>query len=215
MKLLSVAYPLLPASLDAGGGAEQILCLVERGIVRAGHESAVVAAAGSVVTGKLFAAPAPDGEFTDMIRGKAQTAHRGLIEEVLSHNHIDLVHFHGLDFHQYVPETGVPMLATLHLPIGWYPEEVFGLKNVALNCVSNAQAQSRPLSTALPVIQNGIDIARYRACFSCPREHLLFVGRVCPEKGIHLALEASHRLDLPLVIAGPVHPFESHQHYFL
>jgi glycosyltransferase involved in cell wall biosynthesis len=214
MKVLSVAYPLLPASLDAAGGAEQILSLVERGVVRSGHESAVVAATGSVVEGELFQTPAPDGEITDKLCEEAQATHRSLTEEILSRNHVDLVHFHGLDFHQYVPDTRVPMLATLHLPIGWYPEEVFGLKNVVLNCVTKAQAHSQPFSTALRVIENGVDIARYRACLSCTREYLLFLGRVCPEKGIHLALEAAQRADWPILVAGPVHPFESHQQYF-
>src|SRR4051812_6727876 len=174
MRVLSVAYPLLPASLDAAGGAEQILALVERGIVRSGHESAVVATAGSVVEGELFSTPVPDGEITDELREKAQATHRALIEEVLNRNHIDLVHFHGLDFHRYVPDTRVPMLATLHLPIDWYPQQIFSLKNVVLNCVSQDQAHSKPLSRALPVVENGVDIGRYRACVSCPREYLLF-----------------------------------------
>jgi glycosyltransferase involved in cell wall biosynthesis len=214
MKVLSVAYPLLPAGPNAAGGAEQILSLVERGIVCSGHESAIVAAAGSVVEGELFPTPVPDGEITDDLREEAQVAHHALIEKVLSRNHVDLVHFHGLDFHRYVPDTRVPMLATLHLPIDWYPQEVFRLKSVVLNCVTKAQAHSQPLSTTLPVIENGIDLARYRACLSCPREYLLFIGRVCPEKGIHLALEAAHQLDWPIFIVGPVHPFESHQQYF-
>jgi glycosyltransferase involved in cell wall biosynthesis len=42
----------------------------------------------------------------------------------------------------------------------------------------------------------------------------LWIGRICPEKGVHIALEVAHRTGLPAIIAGPVHPFREHQLYF-
>ncbi|HEX4808506.1 MAG TPA: glycosyltransferase [Bryobacteraceae bacterium] len=208
MTILSVGFPLMPVGPDAGGGAEQILSLLERQLVAAGHRSLVIAAEGSQAAGELIpAAPVPQ-TITD--RASAQFDHREAIGRALRRGGIDLIHFHGLDFHAYVPETRVPMLATLHLPLDWYPPSIFEQQRCRLNCVSFSQAAN----TRLPVVPNGINIAPYLALPVRPRTHLLFLGRICPEKGAHTALEVAHILDLPLVIAGPVHPYPHHQAYF-
>jgi hypothetical protein len=45
-RLLFVAYPLLPVSDESAGGAEQILCTLERELLRRGWETEVAACAG-------------------------------------------------------------------------------------------------------------------------------------------------------------------------
>jgi glycosyltransferase involved in cell wall biosynthesis len=179
-------------------------------MVEAGHQSVVVAAKGSRVAGQLIATSAVPPSITDGNRAAAQQEHREAIERALRGGHIDLIHFHGLDFHEYVPESEVPMVATLHLPLDWYPKTIFEQQRCHLNCVSLSQAAE----TRLRVIRNGIDISPYLAEPARLRDQLLFLGRICPEKGAHTALEVAHRLDRPLVIAGPVHPYPDHESYF-
>lgn len=210
MRVLSVGFPLMPVGPDAGGGAEQILAIVERGLVQAGHHSVVVAAEGSDTAGELIATTAVPETITNDHRASAQRRHRRAIERALRGGDIDLIHFHGLDFHAYVPDTNVPMLATLHLPLDWYPQTIFQDHRCRLNCVSFSQAAE----TQLPVIPNGIDISSYVNEPARPRNHLLYLGRICPEKGAHTALEVAHRLNLPLLVAGPLHPYPDHQSYF-
>jgi glycosyltransferase involved in cell wall biosynthesis len=213
LNILSVAYPLLPVSVDSTGGAEQILSLLERGIVQRGHRSVVIAEQGSAVCGKLIATPVADGEMTEAARREAQEAHRLAIREALEAYQVDLIHFHGLDFHSYLPDSSVPKLVTLHLPPDWYPTGIFDLPGVQFNCVSQGQARSVPGGKPIPVIANGIDLQ----IFSTDGTHtgpLLWLGRICPEKGTHLALEAAHQLDLPLTVAGPVYAFRDHEIYF-
>ncbi len=213
MTILSVAYPLLPVSENSAGGSEQILHLVERGSVNAGHQSVVVAAEGSSIRGHLLETPRFSGEITDEVRRSAQQWHREAIETALQRYSIDLIHFHGLDFQAYVPSAGPPMLATLHLPLSWYPERIFKLAPITLNLVSQSQAESHPAAAGWPVVCNGIDVTRYRASNN-REDFLLILARVCPEKGIDVALRVAHQLNLPLVIAGPVHPYEAHRRYF-
>lgn len=213
MHVLSVAYPLFPVSADSAGGAEQILFLLERGLVKAGHRSIVIAAQGSRVTGELVETPAAAGEITDAVRQQAQQAHAVCIQQALGQSPADLVHFHGLDFSTYLPARLVPKIATLHLPLAWYPQPVFDLSDITLCCVSESQARTAPDGLRLPVVTNGIDLARYRT--DAPRRpYLLWLGRVCEEKGADIALRVAHRLDLPLIVAGPVHSFPYHQAYF-
>jgi CelD/BcsL family acetyltransferase involved in cellulose biosynthesis len=46
------------------------------------------------------------------------------------------------------------------------------------------------------------------------RHFALALGRICPEKGFHLAVEAARRADMPLFIGGQVFPYPAHEQYF-
>jgi glycosyltransferase involved in cell wall biosynthesis len=46
------------------------------------------------------------------------------------------------------------------------------------------------------------------------RRFALALCRICPEKGVHLALSAAQRAHIPLIVAGCVSSFESHQRYY-
>ena len=212
MTILSVAYPLLPVSQDSSGGAEQILFLIERELVKAGLKSIVIGAKSSRVSGELLETPVFTGEITDQIRAEAQRAHLRRVEQACDQRHVDLIHFHGLDFYTYLPARRVPKLATLHLPLAWYPSSIFDLSDIQLNCVSQTQAAAL-IGEKLPFIANGIDTQQFQ-CGSGTRNHLLWLGRICPEKGVHIALHVAQRLDLPMIVAGAVHPFRDHESYF-
>lgn len=216
LTVLNVAYPFAPVGPDAVGGAEQILSLLDNALVRAGHRSLVLACEGSVVAGELLATPRPEGTLTDVVRKAIQERHRVLLEDALRRHRVDLVHMHGIDFADYLPPPGLPTLVTLHLPPGWYPPEAFRVERplTFLHCVSHAQEAACPAETPLlPVIENGVPtdqlIPRGRK-----REFALALGRICREKGFHLALDAAALADVPLLLAGEVFPYEDHERYF-
>src|SRR5207248_7228244 len=109
----------------------------------------------------LVATRAPKGSFDDHRRAASVQAHRAAIEYVLSHWQIDLIHFHGIDFLEYLPESDVPVLATLHLPPAWYPNAVFTLnrRRTFLNCVSDNQRRAcLPCRYLLGVVEHGVQI---------------------------------------------------------
>jgi glycosyltransferase involved in cell wall biosynthesis len=212
LTVLSVGYPLFPAGVDSAGGAEQILSLVERGLTQAGCRSLVVAAEGSITAGKLFPGASHDGEITNEVRRLAWDLHRRRIRQALDNHSIDLIHFHGLDFYEYLPdETDVPVLTTLHLPVAWYPAWTRELPGVHFNFVSVSQA--RTTSHRFPVVLNGIDVAQYQGQ-QAKEDFLLTLARICPEKGIHSALSVAHAAGASIKIAGPVHQFPEHRQYF-
>jgi glycosyltransferase involved in cell wall biosynthesis len=214
LTILSVAYPMMTIGRGEAGGSEEILRMLDARLTALGHRSIVIAGAGSQIAGKLVSTPAVNGRLSDEIRAAAQKQQGQAIEAVLARERVDLLHFHGLDFLAYRPQnTAVPQLATLHLPVSWYPRDLFECENLTLNFVSENQARSAPTNKPIPVVSNGVDLE----AFSVSREkqdHLLWLGRVCPEKGAHIALRIAHRLDRELIIAGPLHPFASHLEYF-
>jgi glycosyltransferase involved in cell wall biosynthesis len=216
LRVLQVAYPFAPVRPDAVGGAEQILYELDRGLVETGHRSTVVACEGSEVCGALEL-DGPQEEALDALRCVSRRAGlRQRLEVILREQRFDLVHFHGVDFYEYLPTAALPMLATLHLPPSFYPIDVFqgGERAVLLNCVSVSQHRSCPESERLVApILNGIRTSNFSPSYD-KADYLLVLGRICPEKGYHLALEVAHRLDVPLVLAGKVYPYPEHVRYF-
>jgi Glycosyl transferases group 1/Glycosyltransferase Family 4 len=213
--VLSVAYPFAPVGPDSVGGAEQVLSQLDEALVRAGHRSIVVACEGSRVTGTLVCVPR---ENRTLHAGAIKAAHarqRRVITRALERWPVDVVHLHGVDFHRYPPRTDVPVLVTLHLPISYYPDEALRARSgVWFNCVSRSQHATCPRNPQLLApIENGV-----ADCFFTSRHakrgFALVLTRICPEKGVHIAIAAAERAGVALLIAGEVFPYPAHQQYF-
>jgi glycosyltransferase involved in cell wall biosynthesis len=214
--ILSVAYPFTEVGTDAVGGSEQILTMLDSALTEAGHQSIVIAAEGSKIAGILIPSPAAGRHLNERVRESGRRVHRQLIEDALAKYDVDLVHMHSLDFHHYLPASRVPILATLHLPPDWYPRQLFRMKrrNFWMNCVSASQHKTCPPSASmLRPIPNGVDVHRL-ACDVPRRKFALALGRICPEKGFHFALEASRKAGIKLLLAGQVFPMNAHMKYF-
>jgi CelD/BcsL family acetyltransferase involved in cellulose biosynthesis/glycosyltransferase involved in cell wall biosynthesis len=214
--VLSVAYPFAPVGPDAVGGAEQILTALDEALVEAGHRSLVLACEGSRCRGQLTAVPLPGGTLTPEVRRAVHAVYRATLQRTLASEPVDLLHFHGVDFPAYQPAAGPPALCTLHLPPTWYPPAVFSRRPTTfLHCVSASQRRQCPPGAALlDDIPNGVDLSRFHPAQKGPERYAVVLGRICPEKGIHLALAAARRAGIGLCIAGRVFPYPEHERYF-
>ncbi len=214
--ILSVAYPRAPGGPDSVGGAEQVLARLDRAITEAGHRSVVVASEGSTVRGTLVPTPRIEGTFDDGARALAQRNHREAIQAALARWQVDQIHLHGVDFLEYLPPAGPPALVTLHLPPAWYPEQAFRVDrpNTWLQCVSASQEKACPPDASLvPYVENGIPVERFQRTLR-KRSWVLSLGRICPEKGFHLALDAAHLAGVSFLLAGEVYPYPDHVRYY-
>jgi glycosyltransferase involved in cell wall biosynthesis len=74
-------------------------------------------------------------------------------------------------------------------------------RRVRMVAISESQRRSAPSMQIAATIHNGIDLARfpYR---SEKQDYLLFVGRICPEKGVDLAIEVAEAAGRELRIAA-------------
>lgn len=211
---------MLPLSEHSAGGAEQVLWTVEREMHLRGHQTCVAACTGSQVEGDLFATGDANGRL-DALEKAAEEQKRRVVDWLLggAANDFDLVHDMSGGFWQHANELPLPLLATLHLPPGLYKNVDFGLvpKRVWFNCVSQSQrAEFRGLPRVLGIVGNGIALDRFPATIVPfpEREYLLWLGRICEEKGAHTALDVAHAGGARLIIAGSVYPFLYHQKYF-
>jgi glycosyltransferase involved in cell wall biosynthesis len=146
-----------------------------------------------------------------------QEQHRLAIGKALDRWRIDIMHMHGIDFYTYLPPPGVPVLVTLHLPLTWYPPEIFHLHRpqTYLSCVSLAQRRACPPDARRrpEVIENGVPIAQLSARHA-KRHFVMMLGRICPEKGFHIGLDAAARARFPALLAGEVFHYVTHTEYF-
>ena len=215
LTILNVAYPLAPVSPDTAGGAEQIVSILDAALVDAGHRSLVLACSGSLCQGNLLSIPAPHGSLEGKAHEIACRQYRGMIRFALARFPVDLVHLHGIDAMEYLPEPGPPVVITLHLPPSWYPPELFrGIRpDTYLVCVSKSQAQHCPGEVPARVIENGIRLQDFWPSQE-KDDYAVAIGRICPEKGFHLALDAATQAGVPLILAGTVFPYPAHQKYF-
>jgi len=219
-RTLYVAYPLLPVTEESAGGAEQMLHVLESEAARAGYSTTTAACAGSRMAGQLYATTvAGRGTLHSAAMEERKHALRTLelisIREAIGCK-FDLIHDKSGSFFTYAGKLDVPVLATLHLPRSFYPRHYFAHlpENVFFNCVSQSQARSfQGLGNMAGVVQNGIRVERFTPR-ARKKDHLLWMGRICEEKGTHIALDIAEKSGLPVVIAGQVYPFQYHQQYF-
>lgn len=218
LTVVNVSYPFNPIGDDSVGGAEQMLARMDEALVEGGHRSIVLAAEGSQCRGTLvpIPTPPPGAPIDDAATARAHAAMRAALDETVRNEHVDVLHFHGIDFGEVLPADGPAAVVTIHLPPDWYARDVLarGARRAQLVCVSQAQrAAAATLGIDALVIGNGV---RIRPPPREPRfpDLVVAMGRICPEKGFHHAIDAARLAGAALVLAGRVYPFESHVRYF-
>jgi glycosyltransferase involved in cell wall biosynthesis len=127
------------------------------------------------------------------------------------------VHDKSGSFWRHAAEIDAPVLATLHLPRSFYASALFESlpPNLFFNCVSDSQRRTfSGLPNMLDVVRNGIRVEDFPPAAGLRDDYLLWMGRICEEKGTHIAIEVARRSGRRLIIAGDVYPFSYHQQYF-
>jgi len=214
--VLSVSYSLAHVSRKTAGGAEQVLTTLDEALVRAGHSSLVLAPVGSRCDGLLIPAQIPRGILDDHAKHEARRLFKHQIDRILNKFSVDVVHMHGLDFYDYLPQRELPIVVSLHLPLSWYAPGAFSRlpPDVTLVAVSESQARTAPADVRIRyVIPNGVDLSHFRPQ-KRKSNYVLAIARICPEKGLHLAIDAAERAGLTLILAGSVFDYSEHRDYF-
>lgn len=198
--LASIAHRTPPRSY---GPWEQVASTIAEGLVARGHEVTLFATADSLTAGRLSAVAPTGYEESDAYDAKvyeglhiANAFEQAGELDVLS-NQFD---FLPLTYSRLVR---TPVVTTIH---GFSSDRIlpaYQQYDDVVSYVSISAADRSPLLTYDATIHHGIDLSR----FTFRAEHggyLLFLGRIHPHKGTHLAIEVARRAGLPLVIAGIV-----------
>jgi len=214
--VLSIAYPFAPVGPNLVGGAEQILSDLDETLIRTQNQSLVIACEGSKPAGTLFAMQLPGCEMLDEVDSAwCREQFHAVVDRALASQRVDLVHVHGMELYDYELPAEIPLLITLHLPIGWYRREMLERyrKRARLCYVSESQRREGiAVFGDVPVIENGIDVEPLQQ--KKKADFAMAMGRICPEKNVHSALEAGTLASVRVVIAGRVYSYRSHRKYF-
>ncbi len=120
----------------------------------------------------------------------------------------DVVHmYHNISRHlALLKDAGVPVVATLHDVLEdkkkFILEQCEWANQINYVSISNNQRKGMPQLNYAATICNGIDLTGYD--FNpIPQDYFVFVGRICYEKGTHIAVKIARELGVPLKIIGP------------
>jgi len=213
-----IAHLKYPIAEPFAGGLEMHTHLLARKLRDRGHHVTLFASARSKPATGLEAicsataiASVGTAEASDVSFFREHHAYLSLMSR-LRRSDFDVIHNNSL---HYLPVTmadtlPMPMVTTLHTPPFCWLES--GLRmldapnHLLVGVSQSVSAQWRDVRAVDAVIMNGIDLSRFNYCAQPdPEPYLVWYGRIVPEKGLHLAIEAARRVGLPLKIAGPVH----------
>ena len=212
MKIAVVAHVKFPIAEPFAGGLERHTSLLVRGLQARGHAVTLFCAEGADRTLPAVEICAPTGPLRGDPRHDAavdaaeDAAYRRIVGAVASGG-FDLVHHNALHALPLArcEDLAVPLVTTLHVP----PFEPFASTlasagpRVGVLAVSNTLARAwRPVAPWLEVVPNGVDLLAfpYRPAPD-PERYGIWCGRISPEKGLHVAIDAARLAGLPLRIA--------------
>ena len=182
------------------GAWETVAGNVAEGLVARGWDVTLFATGDSITQGSLHAVVSRGYEEDPDIDAKvAEYLH---LSEIFEHSaEFDLIHSH-YDFMAlaYTRLVKTPVLTTIH---GFSSPRILPMYEKYRDgyFVSISDSDRSPLLPYLATVYNGIDLSLYP-----PRESrgdsLVFLGRIHPDKGVHLAIEVARSSGRPLTIAG-------------
>ncbi|WP_200944457.1 glycosyltransferase [Geodermatophilus sp. Leaf369] len=223
LRIALIASSRFPIAEPFAGGLEAHVWQLTRSLAARGHDVTLFAGPGSdpslgaeslpVRTVEVSPAARADVSMGPEVFLEDHHAYLSLMMELTgarAHD-FDLVHNHSLHYLPIAmaPALRVPMVSTLHCPPTPWLESALqsGTPSpVHLVAVSGhtARAWSGVAGVRQPVgvVPNGVDLTRWVA--GPGGGPLIWSGRIVPEKGTHLAVQAALAAGRELQIAGPV-----------
>jgi glycosyltransferase involved in cell wall biosynthesis len=212
MRVALIAPPWIPVPPPAYGGTEAVIDTLARGLEAAGHEVLLATTGDSTCPVERT-----------WVYERAKTDEMGDIAVELTHLlhaydaavSADIVHDHTVagpvlgSLRSSIP----PVVTTNH---GRFTDDVRALyrslgDRVPIVALSHHHASTAGDVAVARVIHHGLDEDRYPV--GPGGDHLAFVGRMSPTKGVRQAVEIAERAGTPLVIAAKMRTTAEHEYF--
>ena len=232
LRIAIIAHSLYPIAQPYAGGLEMITQLICDELVAQGHEVLLYAHEDSetnatlvpLLTRQEFDSMVYENEHESVFMGREEMyqylTYQAALRDIMERDQrgeIDIVHNHSL---HHIPMMtgqafGERFFTTFHTPI--FPQLRLALLTLQYGTTTQftaiSQHQQDLFSEFVPseVVYNGIDVESFVANTNQVAEEVYFwYGRICPEKGTHLAMQYCMEAEKKLIIAGP----KSNEDYF-
>lgn len=216
MHVVIIASANHPLREPFAGGLESLTWSLARGLRQRGVDVTLFAGPGSDPALQARELQVQPLELTDRARGDANmpperwlTEHHAYLQVMLELQHredVDVIHNNSL---HHLPialaaTARAPMLTTLHTPPTPWLEPAIRLMDQSrarFVAVSGHTAQLWRHVAPAEVVLNGIDVDRWS--LGPGGDHLVWFGRLVPEKAPHEALQIAAAAGWPIRLAGP------------
>ncbi len=188
------------------GGTERVVYELTEELVRRGHEVTLFASGDSLTSAKLVYVH-PHALRLDKVKELYGVNSYTALNIGLVYKHqkeFDIIHDHA-HIMLSLPVANIaetPVVMTLHGPIEAGTDRVYEeLNRPHLVSISHNQTAHHTRIKTAGTVYNGLSMQHYPFGQKAGN-YLLFVGRICMEKGTHHAIAVAQALGIPLIIAA-------------
>jgi glycosyltransferase involved in cell wall biosynthesis len=202
LRIAIEAPPWFEVPPHSYGGIEWICYWLVDGLIARGHQVTLIGAGRNHTDAEFFQSyERPPSE--RLGQSIPEVLHAAASAWALDGISVDVIHTHMLAGPLLARGRAAPTVVTAHGPMAGELGQYYRWAAPYINLVAISQSQ-RGEAEDLPwagTVYNGIPVGEYPY-----REHkedyVLFLGRMCAEKGVHLAIDAARKAGVTIVVAA-------------
>ena len=203
LRIAMVAPPYFDVPPPAYGGVEAVVADLVDDLAARGHEITLIGAGQNLTRAHRFISLWPEPPSDRLGEPFPEVVHAARVAEVLDGLDVDIVHDHTLAGPLLGRGSRVPTIITVHGPVVGQEGDYYHAlgRSVRMVAISEAQRATAPGLPWAATVHNAIRASTFP--FRADKEpFLLFLGRMNPTKGPHLAIDAARAAGMPIVLAG-------------
>jgi glycosyltransferase involved in cell wall biosynthesis len=198
-----VAPPWFEVPPPAYGGIEAIVADLVDDLTARGHEVTLIGGGRHLTAAGRFISVWPEPPSDRLGEPYPEVIHAARIADVVDSLDVDIVHDHSMAGPLLGRGRPVPTVITVHGPVVGDEGEYYQAlgRSVRMVAISEAQRLRAPGLPWVATVHNSVRASSFPLCTE-KEPFVLFLGRMSPNKGPHLAIDAARAAGLPIVLAG-------------
>ena len=202
LEIAVVAPPFYEIPPSGYGGIESVVALLADGLVDRGHEVTLIAA-GDPGTKAMTLPTFDDPQWPRLGRPEPELLHAARVAGLLADLAPDVVHDHSATGPAFARDRSWPTVVTSHGPAtgDWGDYLAAAGEEMYLVAISQAQVDMAPRLPWRRVVHNALDVSGI-PCQQEKGDHLVWLGRMSPDKAAHVAIDLAREAGRRILLAG-------------